>query len=99
VTVSISLYAPRESGLHRLHPLTKIVFALLGVVAGVTLPGIWPNYAVFGLVLVPLAIWGHILPEFVRSLPGRAPIAISLRHPVCSGRRHAGDPTRAFSEG
>jgi energy-coupling factor transport system permease protein len=79
VTVSISLYAPRESGLHRLHPLTKIVFALLGVVAGVTLPGIWPNYAVFGLVLVPLAIWGHILPEFVRSLLKVAlPIAISL---------------------
>ena len=79
MTASLSLYAPRESGLHRLHPLTKIVFALLGVVAGITLPGIWPNYAVFLLVLIPLAAWGRILPEFLRSLLKVAlPIAISL---------------------
>jgi energy-coupling factor transport system permease protein len=79
VTASLSLYAPRESGLHRLHPLTKIVFALLGVVAGVTLPGVWPNYAIFFLALIPLAIWGRILPEFLRSLLKVAlPIAISL---------------------
>jgi energy-coupling factor transport system permease protein len=79
VTASLSLYAPRESGLHRLHPLTKIVFALLGVVAGVTLPGVWPNYVVFFLALIPLAIWGRILPEFLRSLLKVAlPIAVSL---------------------
>ena len=79
MTTSLSLYAPRDSGLDRLHPLTKLVFAVFGVVAGVTLPDIWPNYLFFLLVLLPLAAWGRIVPEFLRAVFKIAlPFAISL---------------------
>jgi len=79
VTSSLSLYAPRESGLHRLHPLTKLTSALLGVVAGIALPGVWPNYAVFLLLLVPLAAWARVLPDFGRVVIKIAlPFALSL---------------------
>jgi energy-coupling factor transport system permease protein len=79
VTTSLSLYAPRDSGLDRLHPLTKLIFALFGVVVGITLPGVWPNYAFFLLVLLPLAAWGRIVPEFLRAVFKIAlPFAVSL---------------------
>lgn len=64
---SYTLYEPRESGLHRWHPLTKLFLALSGVASSLLLPGAWPNYAVFVVLLLPLAAWGRILAPFVRA--------------------------------
>lgn len=76
---SFSLYTPRVSGLHRLHPLTTLALVGLCLVAGLALPGPWGPYAVFLLVLVPLAAWGRVLPNLVRAaLKITLPFAISV---------------------
>lgn len=76
---SFTLYTPRDAGLHRLHPLTKLALVAFCVIAALVLPGLWPAYAVFVLLLVPLALWGQLL----RPLLGAAwkivlPFAISV---------------------
>jgi energy-coupling factor transport system permease protein len=74
-----SLYLARDSGLHRLHPLTKLSLAATLLVAAFALPGHWSSYAVFLLVLLPLAGWGKMLPEFLRSVTRSVlPFAVSL---------------------
>jgi energy-coupling factor transport system permease protein len=76
---SFSLYTPRESGLHRLHPLTKLALSGFFLVAAVTLPGTWLVYAAFVLLILPLAIWGKVLGPLLRALwPIVLPFAISL---------------------
>jgi energy-coupling factor transport system permease protein len=62
------MYVARESGLHRLHPLTKGSLTLLLLVAGLTLPGDWTGYFLVLLVILPLAGWGKILPNFIRAV-------------------------------
>lgn len=62
---TFSLFVARLSGLHRLHPLTKLSLAGLSLIAGLALPGIWATYAAFALVMIPLAMWGKILREFL----------------------------------
>lgn len=79
MTNAYSLYLLRPSGLHRLHPLT--VLALIGfcLVAGVALPGPWGPYAVFLLVVLPLAAWGQVLPNLLSSaLKIAVPFAVSV---------------------
>lgn len=79
MSAAFSLYAPRESGLHRLHPLTKLVLAGFFLVAAVALPGTWLIYAAFVLLVVPLAIWGRVLRPLLRTIwPLVLPFAISL---------------------
>lgn len=76
---AFTLYTPRDSGLHRLHPLTKLTLALWGVVTAVTLPGVWPNFAVFAIVLLPLAAWGKIGRRLLQAVwPILWPFAVSL---------------------
>jgi energy-coupling factor transporter transmembrane protein EcfT len=60
------MYVARESGLHRLHPLTKGLLTLLLLVAGLTLPGRWISYFVVVFVIFPLAWWGKIFVPFIR---------------------------------
>lgn len=67
MTVSLSLFLPRDSGLHRLNPLTKLAIALGGVATSLILPGAWGNYLVFCLILLPIAIWGRIGQSFLRA--------------------------------
>jgi len=79
MSAAFSLYAPRESGLHRLHPLTKLVLTGFLLLAGLALPGTWSVYAAFVLLIVPLAAWGHILRPLLRAVwPIILPFAISL---------------------
>lgn len=79
MSAAFSLYAPRESGLHRLHPLTKLMLAGFLLVAAVSLPGTWLLYAVFVLLVVPLALWGQVLKPLLRALwPIVLPFALSL---------------------
>ncbi len=74
-----SLYVPRNSGIHRLHPLTKLALVILLVVLGLLLPGVWSAHVVFLAVVVPLAIWGRVLPNVIKgSLKVVIPFAISL---------------------
>ena len=79
MTAAFSLYAPRDSGLHRLHPLTKLALAAFGLVAGLVLPGLWANYLAFAVLLMPLAAWGRILRPFLRAaVRVVVPFALSL---------------------
>jgi energy-coupling factor transport system permease protein len=63
---TFSMYVARESGLHRLHPLTKGLLTLLLLVAGLVLPGSWTGYFLVLLVVLPLAWWGKIFAPFIR---------------------------------
>jgi len=79
VTPSLSLYAGRESWLHRLHPLTKLTATGTLVAAALLLPGAWPNYAVAGLLLLPLALSGRVAREWLRGVwPVVLPFAVSV---------------------
>lgn len=79
MTNAYSLYVPRQSGLHRLHPLTVLALVGFCLVAGLALPGPWGPYAVFALVVLPLAAWGRILPELLSTaLKIVIPFAISV---------------------
>ena len=62
------MYVARESGLHKLHPLTKALLTLLLLVAGLTLPGNWTGYLLVLFIILPLALWGKIFPEFSRAV-------------------------------
>jgi energy-coupling factor transport system permease protein len=76
---AFSLYAERASGLHRLHPLTKLALSGLLLVGGLALPTAWAAYAAFVLVALPLALWGRITGPFLRALwPVVLPFAVSL---------------------
>jgi len=62
-----TLYIPRSSELHALHPLTKI--AMMGVffVAAATLPNLWWLLALYILGLLPLAACGRVFQPFLKS--------------------------------
>jgi energy-coupling factor transport system permease protein len=67
MSATISLFAPRASGVHRLHPLTKLAVTGALLVAGLALPGSWATYALFLLAVLPLAIWGRVSRELLGS--------------------------------
>ncbi len=76
---AFSLYLHRPSGLHRLHPLTKLALAGFLLVASLVLPGAAATYVLFGALVLPLAAWGRLLGDLV----GRAwrvvlPFAVSV---------------------
>lgn len=76
---SFSLYIPNSTGVHRLHPLTKLALVLFCLTLALFLPGVWLTYAAFVLILIPLAIWARILPRFLPTVFKTAlPIVISL---------------------
>ena len=67
---SFSMYVARESGLHKLHPLTKGLLTLLLLVSGLTLPGNWTGYYLVLFIILPLAAWGKIFRNFIRIVWG-----------------------------
>ena len=56
----------RSSGLHRLHPLTKLALTAFTLVAGLTIPGMLSGYGIFLVILIPLVAWGRLTQEFFR---------------------------------
>ncbi len=64
----LSLYIPRNSGWHRLHPLTKLSLVGFCIVLGTLLPGIWMTYALFASFILPLVIWAKIPIQFLNAL-------------------------------
>lgn len=74
-----TLYLERNSGLHRLHPLTKLAFTVFFLICAATLPDLIWLLAAFALLLLPLAWWGQVFSHFVRSsLTVIIPFVISL---------------------
>jgi energy-coupling factor transport system permease protein len=65
---NFSLYVAREGGLQRLHPLTKCIYVLFLLVAGLSLPWRWAGYAVFLLGTIPAAIWGRVLRRHLQAV-------------------------------
>ena len=65
---NFSLYIARESGLHRLHPLTKALYVLFVLIAGLSLPGRWTGYVIVLLFVLPLAAWGKVLGPQLRAV-------------------------------
>lgn len=62
---AFSLYTPRPSGLHRLHPLTKLSLAGFLLAAGLALPGFGAAYLLLAGLVIPLAGWGRVLKELL----------------------------------
>lgn len=79
MSTPFSLYIPRDSGMHRLHPLTKLALAFFCLILGLALPGVWPTYAAFLLIIIPLIGWAQVLPPFLRAVTKTVlPFAVSL---------------------
>ncbi len=64
---NFSLYVARDSGLHKLHPLTKAIYVIFVLVAGFSLPGPWTSYLVVLLAVLPMAAWGKVLRRQLRA--------------------------------
>lgn len=74
-----SLYVPRPSTIHLLHPLTKLALGFTILVSAITLPDAFSLTAVYAVVLVPLATVGKVVGPFVRaSVRAILPFLISL---------------------
>lgn len=75
----LTYYIPRDSGLHALNPITKLVLAAASLAAAFLLPWSAAPWVVFGLFLVPLSLWGKVGRAFLRTSIGLTlPFAISL---------------------
>ena len=75
----MSLYLPRNSSFHRLHPLTKLVLAGVSMLVGLALPGVAGAYALVVCYVLPLALWGRVARRLLRtSLPIVLPFAFSV---------------------
>jgi energy-coupling factor transport system permease protein len=74
-----TIFIKGESGLHRLHPLTKLVFVLFLLTCAATLPDLTWLLAVFLFLLVPLSLWGGLIVPFLKSVSTlMIPFLISL---------------------
>lgn len=65
--MSLSPYVPGSSGVHRLHPLTKAVYAAAAIAAAFTSPSAWLAF-VIALSAVPLVLRAGTLRPFLRLL-------------------------------
>jgi energy-coupling factor transport system permease protein len=74
-----TLYLHRDSGLHTLHPMTKVALAGVFLVAAATAQNLWLVLGVYILGLIPLAGWGKVLKPFLKSSATLIwPFALSL---------------------
>lgn len=73
------LYVERQTGIHRLHPLTKLVYVLACLLVGWLIPGAWSPYFVLLIGIVPVSLAGGVLPQVFRNtVKTVAPFALSL---------------------
>ena len=79
MTTSVSLYIAGDTGLHRLHPLTKLILTLTLVLGGFAFPSAWMSYGLFFGVILPLSVYGGIWRQLVRAVWNIVlPFAISV---------------------
>ena len=60
----LSYYVKRDSALHRLNPLTKIVLALSIIIVSFVSPWYWTAHVLLILFIVPLCFVGKVSREF-----------------------------------
>ena len=63
----LSYYLKRDSFLHQLNPLTKIILALSIILISFISPAHWTSLALWLLVIVPLSVLGKVWREFFTS--------------------------------
>lgn len=74
-----SFFLDRASGWHALHPLTKLAVMFAVVVTAFSVRWMFISVALYVLVIVPLAVWGRIGREVLRTtFTVVLPLAISL---------------------
>lgn len=74
-----SFFLDRASGWHALHPLTKLAIALTLVVTAFCVRWTYTSIALFVLVVLPIAVWGQIWREVLRTtFTVILPLAVSL---------------------
>ena len=79
MTEAFSLYIPRDSRVHKLHPLTKILLVGFLLIGGLALPGIGSTYILLMVIVLPLAVWGRVLKDLLKATWRIAlPFAISV---------------------
>jgi energy-coupling factor transport system permease protein len=75
----MTLYQPRQSPMHRLNPVTKLVISFGLIVLALGLPVDWAPLLLFVVVLLPLSLLARVGRPFLRiSLTLLLPFAISL---------------------
>lgn len=76
---SFGLYVARQTKIHRLHPLTKLIYVFVCLVIGWFLPGVWPSYFVLLIGIIPAALFAKVLPNVItNTIKTAAPFAVSL---------------------
>lgn len=60
----LSFFVKRDSPLHRLNPMTKVVLAFSLVLIAFTSPWYWTPLAIFLLVIIPLTLIGKVAREY-----------------------------------
>lgn len=74
-----SFFLDRASGWHALHPLTKLAVMAAIIVTAFSVRWMFVSGALFVLVIVPLAVWGKIWREILRTtFTVVLPLALSL---------------------
>ena len=63
----LSFYVKRDSALHRLNPLTKIILALSIILISITGPWYWTSVVLLLAVIVPLSFVGKVSKEYFSS--------------------------------
>jgi energy-coupling factor transport system permease protein len=63
----LSFYVKRDSALHNLNPLTKIILALSIILVSIFSPWYWTSHILLFLVIVPLGFVGKVAREYFTS--------------------------------
>ena len=63
---SLSIYAARASGLHKLNPLTKFVLTLCILLGGFAFSSAASGYLILIAIITPLSIWGKVTMRMYR---------------------------------
>ena len=63
---SLSIYVARESGLHKLNPLTKFVLTLCILLGGFAFSNAASGYLILITIITPLAVWGKVTKRMVQ---------------------------------
>lgn len=75
----LTLYSPRDSTLHRLHPLTKLALAGAALVLGLTSPTAILTYLLVLLFILPLSALGQVTVSLIKATwPIVLPFAVSV---------------------
>ena len=64
----MTFFEDRDSPLHRLNPLTKLLIVMTNIAVAFISPWYWTATLMFVLVVIPLSLWGRITQSFLKAL-------------------------------